>query len=143
MSEYENLEIIFSDWLDAHRRGDIDAVARRLHPNAVHQGVRPELLCPNADAILEQMRARTAKGRPRVSELALMARGDKVLLGIAGPDFRGPDGRRPTGEMGYVVFTMHEGKIVRMDDYEAREQALAALSLDPSRAGAFDVRRQR
>jgi ketosteroid isomerase-like protein len=126
MSEHENLEIVFADWLDAHRRGDIDALAARLDPDAVHQGVRPELVCRGADAILVQARGRMGH-RPRVTQLALMARGDRVLLGIAGPDLRGPDGTRPPDRMGYVVFTLRDGRIVRMDDFEGRDEAIAAL----------------
>ena len=52
MSEYANLEAIFTDWLDAHRRGDLEAIARRVHPDAVYQGVRPELACPDREAIV-------------------------------------------------------------------------------------------
>jgi hypothetical protein len=29
--------------------------------------------------------------------------------------------------MGYVVFTLRDGRIVRMDDFEGRDKAIAAL----------------
>jgi len=131
MSEYANLEAVFTDWLDAHRRGDVEAIERRLHPDAVHQGVRPELICPDREAIVEQARRRAAHGRPRVGRLELIAHEDKVLLGIAGPDLRGPDDDRPPDRMGYVLFTMRDGLIVRMDDYEGRGEALVALGRAP------------
>jgi ketosteroid isomerase-like protein len=131
MSEYANLEAVFADWLDAHRRGDIDALARRLHPDAVHQGVRPELICPDREAILEQARYRIGHGTPRVGRLELIAHEDRVLLGIAGPDLRGPDGDRPPNQMTYIVFTLRDGLIVRMDDYETRRVALDALGRRP------------
>ena len=37
-----NIEIIFSDWLDAIRRSDMDTLAARLAPDVTHRGVRPE-----------------------------------------------------------------------------------------------------
>jgi len=37
-----NIEIIFADWLDAMRRGDLETMAGRLAPDVVHQGVKPE-----------------------------------------------------------------------------------------------------
>jgi hypothetical protein len=40
-----NIEIIFADWLDAMRRGDLETMASRLAPDVVHQGVSPELIC--------------------------------------------------------------------------------------------------
>ena len=48
-----NLEIVFADWLDAMRRGDLQCMAGLLDPNAVHQGIRPEWVRSNRDEILE------------------------------------------------------------------------------------------
>jgi ketosteroid isomerase-like protein len=47
-----NIEIIFADWLDAMRRGDLETMAGRLAPDVVHQGVRPELICRNREQVI-------------------------------------------------------------------------------------------
>ena len=50
-----NIEIIFADWLDAMRRGDLETMAGRLAPDVVHQGVRPELICRNREQVIDMV----------------------------------------------------------------------------------------
>ena len=66
-----------------------------------------------------------AAGRaPRVLEAA----GDRVLLGIAGPDFDSIGDAPLDGEI-YLVFTLREGRIVRIHDYRTRDEARVAAGL--------------
>jgi hypothetical protein len=60
-----NVEIISVDWLDAIRRGDLDRLTRRVGPGVVHQGVRPELVCPDRDTVVANA-ARAAAALPAV-----------------------------------------------------------------------------
>jgi SnoaL-like domain len=104
-----NIEIVFDGWLDARRRGDLEAMAARLAPDVVHQGIRPELICRNRDEVLALVRG--GRGQLPVPEaIELVAEGSQ----------------EPRGEA-TVVFTLERGKIVRMQDYLHRSDALQAV----------------
>jgi hypothetical protein len=59
-----------------------------------------------------------------IERLELIAAGERVIVGIAGPRFR--DVPFLDGEIS-MVFTVRSGRITRIDDYRTREQALAAV----------------
>lgn len=123
-----NLEIVFADWLDAMRRGDLQTMAERLAPDAVHQGVKPDWICRNREEVLRSVRARVGN-TPPVEAIELIAAGDHVVMsvkaqGIGIPAEGSSDEFR--GEA-CIVFTLRDGKIVRMDDYIHRADALAAV----------------
>jgi hypothetical protein len=93
------MEVVL-DHLHARRHRDVDAVAATLHPQVVHQGVRPQL------EILD--------GGP-----------DQAVLGVAGPRFRDVEEASPNSEV-YILMTVRDSRIIRMRDFRAREDALAA-----------------
>jgi SnoaL-like domain len=126
-----NLEIIFVDWLDALRRRDIERIERRLAPGIVHQGVRGDLVCRGRQAVIERLRARGSQ-LPRVTAIELLEAGDQVFLRVRAEGIGVPADEHgaPRGEA-FVVFTLENGLIVRMDDYLARADALAALADPP------------
>jgi ketosteroid isomerase-like protein len=124
-----NIEIIFSDWLDALRRGDLDALAARLAPEVTHRGVRPDLICPDRAAVLEGARSR-ARQLPEVEAIELVAAGDHVVLSVRAATVGMPltqeedqDARRGVAA---IVFTLRDGLITAIQDYPSRAQALAA-----------------
>jgi SnoaL-like domain len=123
-----NIEIVFDGWLDARRRGDLEAMAARLAPDVVHQGIRPELICRNRDEVLARVRG--GRGQLPVPEaIELVAAGDHVVLSVRGPGIGVPadeGSQEPRGEA-TVVFTLERGKIVRMQDYLHRSDALQAV----------------
>ncbi len=123
-----NVEIVFVDWLDAIRRGDLDRLARRLGPGVVHQGVRPELVCPDRDAVVANA-ARAAAALPAVDAVELIGVGDHVILSVRAPHFGEPavagDPRRGRAT---IVFTIRESVIVHIQDYLSRDEALAACA---------------
>ena len=122
-----NLEIIFADWLDAMRRGDIQTMAKRLAPDAVHQGVKPEWICRNREEVLDNVRSRVGN-TPAVEAIELIAAGDKVVMSVKAPDVGLPiDGAENEFRgQACIVFTLNEGRIVRIDDYLHRADALKA-----------------
>ena len=129
MSEpHENLEVIFVAWLEAIRRGELDESAARLAREVTWQGVEPQFRCGDRDQVLDMLRARVEEGTPRVERLQLEAAGDRVLLGIAGPDFHSI-GDVPLGGEVFIVVTLREGQIVSLHDYRTREKARRASGL--------------
>jgi hypothetical protein len=78
-----NIEIIFADWLDAMRRGDLETMAGRLAPDVVHQGVRPELICRNREQVIDMV-GRRAGRVPPVEAIELIAAGDHVVMSVRG-----------------------------------------------------------
>jgi ABC-type phosphate/phosphonate transport system substrate-binding protein len=124
-----NIEIIFSDWLDALRRRDLDALAARLAPEVTHRGVRPDLYCPDRAAVLESVRA-TSRDLPEVEAIELVAAGDNVVLSVRAPTVGQPldeadDPDTPRGTAS-IVFTLHDGLITAIQDYASRTAALRA-----------------
>jgi ketosteroid isomerase-like protein len=127
-----NIEIIWSDWLDAIRRGDLDALAARLAPEVTHRGVRADLICPDREAVLRSARAR-ADQLPDVGAVELVAAGDHVVLSVRAPTVGMPlDDAAPMRGQASIVFTLRDGLITHMQDYLSRRQALAAAGADPA-----------
>lgn len=65
-----------------------------------------------------------------VEAIELIAAGDKVVLGLRNPELQEIAGVQFHGQV-FNVITLHDGKIVRIQDYTRREDALKA-------AGAAD-----
>jgi ketosteroid isomerase-like protein len=130
-SPRSNIEIVWSDWLDAIRRGDLDTLASRLAPEVTHRGVRADLICPDRDAVLESARAR-ADQLPEVGAVELVAAGDHVVLSVRAPTVGMPleDGAPIRGQAS-IVFTLRNGLITQMQDYVSRGEALAAAGAEP------------
>jgi ketosteroid isomerase-like protein len=127
-----NIEIIWSDWLDAIRRGDLDALAARLAPEVVHRGVRADLICPDREAVLENARAR-ADQLPDVGAVELVAAGDHVVLSVRAPTVGMPlEDDAPMRGQASIVFTLRDGLITSMQDYLSRGEALAAAGAEPA-----------
>jgi ketosteroid isomerase-like protein len=100
----DNLRIVFAGWVDALRRNDLDAIKRHLHPDAVWQGLRPDLVCANRAAIVDNVRGN--EGRlPDVTSIELVAEGDQVLFGVHSPDLVEVAGEQ-LDEQVYEVFTI-------------------------------------
>jgi ketosteroid isomerase-like protein len=123
----DNLEIIFVDWLDAMRRHDLDRLSARLAPEVEHVGVSADRVCRGRDAVLERLRARSAQ-LPRVSAIELIESGDHVVMSVRAPTVGAPveDHGAQRGQA-TIVFTLHDGLIVRMRDYLGRAEAFAAI----------------
>jgi hypothetical protein len=79
-----NLELVLTGWIDARRRRDFETIERGLHPDVVWQGLRPDLVCTNRAAVLDNVRSSDG-WLPDVSGIELHADGDQVMLGIHSP----------------------------------------------------------
>lgn len=123
-----NIEIIFADWLDAMRRGDLDTMAGRLAPDVVHQGVKPDWICRNRQEVIDMVGQRIGRVPP-VEAIELIAAGDHVVMSVRGVGIGPPvdDDENEARGHATVVYTLVDGKIVRMHDYLHRAQALEAV----------------
>ncbi|HEU0194465.1 MAG TPA: nuclear transport factor 2 family protein [Gaiellales bacterium] len=123
-----NIEIVFSDWLDAMRRGDVETMAHRLAPDVVHEGIRPGMRCTSREQVLSMVRRRSEQ-LPTPEAIELVAAGDHVVMSVRGSGIGVPADEQsdePRGEA-TVVFTLEAGMIVHMQDYLHRTDALEAV----------------
>jgi hypothetical protein len=64
--------------------------------------------------------------RREIDALEFTRGGDQVVLGARGPNI-GPE-EEPLGQI-FNVFTLRDGRIVRIDDYRGRSEALDAAGV--------------
>ena len=119
-----NLELVF-DHLYARRSRDLARLESQLDPNVVHHGVLPELVCNSRDEVLAMVQRQFARADFGVDRLEMIDAGDRVVVGLAGPRFREVTGGPVNGQI-YIVYTLRDGRIVRMDDYLSRSDAMSA-----------------
>src|SRR3954468_6871144 len=124
-----NLEIIFRDWLDALRRGDLDTISARLARDVIHEGGRPELTCRGREGVLARIRRLVAQP-PAVTALELIEIGDQVIVSVRAPTIGVPADEHagPRGQA-IIVFTLRDETIVHMQDYLTRTAALKAAKV--------------
>lgn len=119
-----NLDVVF-DHLNARRSRDLARLESQLDPDVVHQGVLPELVCHNRAEVLDNVRRSFARSDFGVDHLEMIDAGERIVVGLAGPRFREVPWPPLEGQI-YIVYTVRDGRIVRMDDYVSRGEALAA-----------------
>ena len=103
------------EWLDAIRRGDVDRATATLAPDVVWRGANEELLCAGAgDVVANFRKARDDAGD--VEAIELIGRESAAVLGS----------HLPGGDQIYNVFRFSDGRVVAIEDFARREEALAA-----------------
>ena len=127
----ENIETILADWLDALRRNDFATVERRMDPQVFWQGVREDFICENRDEAMEMLREQQQREEHGVEALELIATEQKVVLGVRSTLLQ-EIGGVPLGGQIFQVFTLrhHDGRIVRVDEYRRRSEALEAAGAE-------------
>ena len=123
-----NIAMILTDWLGALRRHDLEAVERSMVPDIVWQGVREDFVCPDRAAVLVLLREWQREDHG-VEALELVATEDRVVLGIRSTQLQ-EIGGVPLGGQILNDFTLSDGRIVRIDDYLRRSEALAAAGAE-------------
>src|ERR687898_726737 len=123
----ENLETVMIDFLGALRRGDFDAAAALLDPEVTWQGLRAEWVFHGREEVIDTFRWGLEQRRD-VDGLEFTRTDDQVVLGARGPSITEVGGEPLEGQI-FNVFTLRDGRIVRIDDYRGRSEALAAAGV--------------
>jgi hypothetical protein len=124
----DNIKAILAGWLDGLRRNDLEAVERRMAPDVFWQGIREDFVCEDREAALALLREQQREEHG-VEALELVGTEEKVMLGVRSTQLQEVGGV-PLGGQIFQVFTLREGIIVRVDEYERRGEALAAAGAE-------------
>jgi len=121
-----NIEFLWA-WFDALRRRDTETMAAALAPDVVWQGVHEGLVC-NGPAELVETFVSGYDANQEIDSLELLGGKRHIVLGVRSPDLGEIDDIESGGEI-YNVFTIEDEKIIRIEDYLRRDEALAAACL--------------
>jgi hypothetical protein len=126
----ENIKTILADWLDALSRHDLATVERRMDPEVFWQGIREEFVCANREEAMDMLREQQREEHG-VEALELIATEERVVLGVRSTQLQ-EIGGVPLGGQIFQVFTLrhHDGRIVRVDEYTRRSEALEAAGAE-------------
>jgi ketosteroid isomerase-like protein len=122
----KNIELLW-DWLSALRRRDTPAMAAGLHTDVVWQGIREDLVCHGPEEVIETY-VSGYDALKEIDSLELLASERHAVLVARGQDL-GEIGGIELGTEICNVFTIDNEKIVRIEDYLRRAEALAAAEL--------------
>ncbi len=114
-------------WMDAMRRGDTHAVERWLDPDITWRGVRDAAVCRNRDEVLEMLQG-SLEGRLGADAVELIAGDGAVVLGAKLPGLAEIGGVDLCGQL-FNVFRVGCGRIIAVEDYARRAEALAAAGV--------------
>jgi limonene-1,2-epoxide hydrolase len=114
-------------WLDAMRRGDLKDVERRLDPDVTWRGVRDSAVCRSRDEVLEMLQG-SLEGRLGADAVELLAGEGCAVLGAKVPGLAEIGGTDVRGQL-FNVFRVGCGRIIAVEDYAHREEALAAAGV--------------
>jgi ketosteroid isomerase-like protein len=116
------------DFFGALRRGDSDAAAALLDPEITWQGLHEDWVCHGREEVMDTFRSGLEERRA-LEAIEFTTSGDHVVLGVRGPGIVEVGGE-PLGGQIFNVFTLRDGRIVRIEDYRGRGEALAAAGVD-------------
>jgi ketosteroid isomerase-like protein len=124
----ENLEKVVFDFLGPLREGDQEAVRAVLDPNVTWQGLHEDWVCHGPDEVIQTFQE-GLRHRRDVAALEFVRAGNRLVMGVRGPSLDEVGGE-PLGGQIFNVFTVSNGKIVRIEDYRLRAEALQAANAD-------------
>ena len=126
----ENVEIVREVW-DAYSRGDYDRIAGFHDPHIVVVTLEDGALHGNDDVLANYKRWNEAWERAETTLEEVIGHGDRVFVTVR---FHGR-GRASGIEVEtsfHEVYTLRDGKVLRIHEYEHRADALAAAGLSES-----------
>jgi limonene-1,2-epoxide hydrolase len=115
-------------WMDAMRRRDVNEVEGWLAPEVTWRGVRDAAICRGRGEVLEMLQ-RSLAGALGADAVELIAADGAVVLGAKVPGLAEIGGVDVRGQL-FNVFRVGCGRIVAVEDYALREEALAAAGAE-------------
>ena len=89
--------------------------------------MREEWVCHGREEVVETFRWGLEQRR-EIEALEFTRGGEQVVLGARGPGISAVGDEPMEGQI-FNVFTLRDGRIVRIDDYRGRREALAAAGV--------------
>jgi ketosteroid isomerase-like protein len=129
--QQDNLAVLVA-WLDAMRRGDLDAVTELFAPDVVWRGVPADAICHNRAEVLDMLELQIGEGFVSIHALELIPGDDSVVLGVRSPELQ-EIGDQPLPGQLLNVFTIRDGRISSVHDYAKRSDALRAAGANEPR----------
>jgi limonene-1,2-epoxide hydrolase len=126
----EPLDVVVG-WLDAMRRGDLEEVEGWFDPNVTWRGVRDAAVCRSRDEVLDMLQG-SLEGRLGAEAVELIAADGAAVLGAKVPGLAEIGGIDLRSQL-FNVFRVGCGRIVAVEDYARRNEALAAAGATPPR----------
>ena len=123
----ENVEIV-REALDAYSRGDYDRVGGFHDPHIVVVTLEDGVVYGNDDVLANYERWNEAWEGAETTVEEVIGQGDRVFL-AARFQARGQGSGVEIDTRLYEVFTLRDGKVLRIDEYEHRAEALEAAGL--------------
>jgi ketosteroid isomerase-like protein len=123
----QNIELVLSGWLLPVRRRDVDTLEQHLHPDVFWQGVHPDYQCTDRRQVLDVV-ANELEPPGGVHRLELTGNDDHVVVGVQSDQLDKIGDVRVDGQV-YLVFTLRDGRIARIDDHRTRVGALEAAGM--------------
>jgi limonene-1,2-epoxide hydrolase len=124
-------------WLDAMRRGDLEAVAEWFDPRVTWRGVPDGAICSNRDEVIDMLRNALTpcpedprsytpdEGLRGALAVELIAAHGAAVLGAKVPGLQEVGDVPLRGQL-FNVFHVRDGRIVEVADYAHRDDALRA-----------------
>ena len=124
-----NLARVLMAWGAMARHQTMAPLVDLVAEEVVWRGVRPELVCHGRSEVSKVLSGAPGGTLPRVTRMEAEEAGDRVIVTVEGPDFGpGPAGSdlQPAGGPRTLVLSFDDGRIVRMESFATRQEALAA-----------------
>jgi hypothetical protein len=118
-------------WLDSMRRGDLREVEDWFDPGVTWRGVRDSAVCRNREEVLEMLQG-SLEGRLGVDAVEIIAGDGAVVLGAKVPGLTEIGGTDVRGQL-FNVFRVGCGRVIAVEDYAHRDEALAAAGVSAPR----------
>jgi limonene-1,2-epoxide hydrolase len=111
-------------WLDAMRRSDFEEVERWFDPEVIWRDVHDAAVCRNREEVLEMLQG-SLEGRLGADAVEVVAGDGAAVLGAKVPSLGEIAGVDVRGQL-FNVFRVGCGRIMAVEDYAHRAEALAA-----------------
>ena len=120
----DNLAVLVA-WLNAMRRTDLEGIAELFAPDVVWRGVPADAICHDRGVVLDMLEAQIEERVVSIEALELIPGEDTVVLGVSSGGLR-EIGDEPLAAQLFNVFTLIDGRIIWVQDFAERDDALRA-----------------